>query len=185
RSLVAAAVGGFDADRYPHPSIEDIELGHRLRAAGGHLALDPSIQGTHLKRWTLRSMIWTDFARRGVPWVALQARSRHVASSLNMSWRHRLSAILCLVGTATLGIGMEWMTALASTALLVANRSFYGLLLDRMGLARGAIGVGLHWLHHLVAVAAIPVGLGLAITERRAHPTMTADESLAARPITS
>ena len=69
------AVGGFDAERYPHPSIEDIELGHRLVAAGGTLVLDPTVQGTHLKRWTLRSMVHTDFARRAVPWIALQVRS--------------------------------------------------------------------------------------------------------------
>ena len=81
------AVGGFDGARYPQPSIEDIELGHRLCEAGGRLRLDPSIQGTHLKRWTLRSMLWTDFARRGAPWVALQLRTGRMASTLNCSWR--------------------------------------------------------------------------------------------------
>ena len=88
-------VGGFDGTRYPHPSIEDIELGHRLTVAGGRLRLDPTIQGTHLKRWTLRSMLWTDFARRGAPWVALQLRTRRIASTLNCSWRHRVSALVC------------------------------------------------------------------------------------------
>ncbi|MFP4513821.1 MAG: glycosyltransferase, partial [Acidimicrobiales bacterium] len=52
-------LGGFDAERYPHPSIEDIELGDRLRAQGSRSALDPAIQGKHLKTWTLRSMLWT------------------------------------------------------------------------------------------------------------------------------
>ena len=66
------AVGGFDEARYPHPSIEDIDFGHQLAATGARIVLDPAIQGTHLKVWTLRSMLWTDFARRGIPWVALQ-----------------------------------------------------------------------------------------------------------------
>ena len=70
-----SAVGGFDEDALPAP----VDRGHRARPpavrAGGRLRLDPTIQGTHLKRWTLRSMLWTDFARRGVPWVALQLRA--------------------------------------------------------------------------------------------------------------
>ena len=46
-------------------------------------------------------------------------------------------------------------------ALLVAlNRSFYALLVRRQGLHRAIVGVGLHTLHHLVAVAAVPVGVG-------------------------
>lgn len=175
RRAAFQAVDGFDAVRYPHPSIEDIELGHRLLAAGARLELDPSIQGTHLKRWTVRSMLWTDFARRGVPWVALQARSGRIASSLNMSWRHRFSAALCVLGLLALVTGMVWITALTSSVLLVANRAFYGLLLGRMGVGRGTIGVGLHWLHHVVAVAAVPVGLAVALTERRIRTTTPAD----------
>ena len=67
------AVGGFDARRYPRPSIEDIELGMRLHAAGRRIVLDPAVRGTHLKRWTLRSMLRTDLAARGAPWVALRS----------------------------------------------------------------------------------------------------------------
>ncbi|MDP8968848.1 MAG: glycosyltransferase, partial [Actinomycetota bacterium] len=66
------AVGGFDAGRYPRPSIEDIELGMRLHAAGRRIALDPAVRGTHLKRWTLCSMLRTDLGARGAPWVALR-----------------------------------------------------------------------------------------------------------------
>ena len=69
------AAGGFDGERFPHPSIEDVDLGARLVADGARIVLDPAIQGTHLKAWTLRSMVRTDFARRGVPWVALLLRS--------------------------------------------------------------------------------------------------------------
>ena len=47
-------VGGFDQERFAEPSVEDIELGMRLTAAGAHILLDPDVQGKHLKRWTLR-----------------------------------------------------------------------------------------------------------------------------------
>ena len=93
-------IGGFDEARYPHPSVEDIEFGRRLSDAGQPILLDPTIQGTHLKAWTLRSMIWTDFARRGIPWVALECRQRRLSSSLNLGWRHRLSAAACVIGVA-------------------------------------------------------------------------------------
>ena len=44
----------------------------RLHAAGRRIVLDPAVRGTHLKRWTLRSMLRTDLAARGAPWVALR-----------------------------------------------------------------------------------------------------------------
>ena len=45
--------GGFDAERYSVPSIEDIELGARLAANRALIVLDPHLQGTHLKHWSL------------------------------------------------------------------------------------------------------------------------------------
>jgi GT2 family glycosyltransferase len=53
RRSVFHEVGGFDAGRFRRPSIEDIELGYRLRAARHRIRLDPELQCTHLKRWTL------------------------------------------------------------------------------------------------------------------------------------
>jgi len=70
------AVGGFDTARFPRPQIEDIELGYRLRERGGRIRLDPSIQGTHLKRWSLWPMFRTDFRDRGVPWMRLLMERR-------------------------------------------------------------------------------------------------------------
>jgi hypothetical protein len=60
RRTIFLDVGGFDAARFPRPSIEDIELGYRLRRAGHRILLDKGLQGTHLKRWGLVSMIRTD-----------------------------------------------------------------------------------------------------------------------------
>ena len=39
---------------------EDIELGYRLRRTGHRIRLCPDIQVTHLKKWTLGSVIYTD-----------------------------------------------------------------------------------------------------------------------------
>ncbi len=61
------ACGGFDEDHFRHASVEDVELGVRLTCSGCRAVLDPALQGTHLKAWTLRSMIHSDFSRRAVP----------------------------------------------------------------------------------------------------------------------
>jgi hypothetical protein len=156
------ATGGFDEERYPHPSIEDIDLGHRLADQGARIRLDPTIQGTHLKAWTLRSMVWTDFARRGVPWVKLQVQRRRPASTLNCGWRHRLSALTCTLGVVGAAL-LHPLVALAAVGNLVAlNHAFYALLVRQQGVLRASAGVALHGLHHLVAVASVIAGLGAA-----------------------
>ena len=151
--------GGFDAERYREPSIEDIELGMRLAAAGARIRLDPAIQGTHLKRWTLRSMVRTDLHGRGVPWVALLARERSAPTGLNLGWRHRLSAAASIALVASLATRRPRQAALAAGALVVLNAEFYALLLQRRGPAEAAAGVGLHALHHLTGATAVPLGL--------------------------
>lgn len=151
--------GGFDARRYPEPSIEDIELGMRLAHAGAALRLDPAIQGTHLKQWTLRQMILTDFHRRGVPWVALLLRTGTAPAGLNLGWRHRLSAAASVVLAGSLVARRPRAASVALGALLLLNASFYALLARRRGPAQAAAGVGLHVIHHLTAVCAVPVGV--------------------------
>jgi len=161
------AAGGFDAARFPLPSVEDIDLGARLTAGGARIVLDPAIQGTHLKAWTLRSMVVTDFARRGVPWVALQLRSRGPGSTvLNLGWRHRISAGVCAAGLVA-ALARRPVAALAAlAALLGLNRDFYALLARRRGTGEAMLGVGLHALHHLTAVASVPFGIAGHLRER-------------------
>lgn len=153
------ASGGFDEQRFPRPSVEDIDLGMRLADAGGRIELDPSVQGTHLKEWTLVSMLWTDFASRGIPWVVLLLRHQAGASTLNLGWRHRLSAGACLVGLGALATRRPGLAVASAAALVGLNRSFYRLLLEKRGPRDAALGVGLHALHHLAGVAAVPAGI--------------------------
>jgi GT2 family glycosyltransferase len=47
------ALGGFDLQRYRRPAIEDIDLGYRLKRAGGRIRLVKHVQVKHLKAWTL------------------------------------------------------------------------------------------------------------------------------------
>jgi GT2 family glycosyltransferase len=153
------AVGGFDAERYLVPSVEDIDLGTRLTAAGCRIELDPYVQGTHLKAWSLQGMVESDLWHRGVPWVELLLRHGTGSSALNLGWRHRLSALASLAAAASLLRG-RLRTAVAVLAVLVGlNRSFYALLARRRGRLEAAAGVGLHVLHHLAGALSVPVGI--------------------------
>jgi GT2 family glycosyltransferase len=163
------AVGGFDAERYPTPCIEDIELGMRLHAAGRRIVLDPAVRGTHLKRWTLASMLRTDLASRGAPWVALRLeRGGAGGGALNLAWAQRLAALAALVATAAALSGRGRLALLATAAMVAPNARFYALLarLGGPGLALG--GVPLHLVHHLSAAASIPAGVVLWARRARA-----------------
>jgi GT2 family glycosyltransferase len=151
-------VGGFDAERYAVPSIEDIELGMRLSADGARIELMPEIQGTHLKHWSLWQMVRTDFAQRGVPWVGLIIESGG-SSALNLGIKHRLSALASVAGFGALALRRPRI-ALGSAVVLVAlNHRFYRLLVRRRGVPEAAAGVVLHALHHAVSAAAVPFGV--------------------------
>jgi hypothetical protein len=160
------AAGGFDADRYPHPSIEDIELGGRL-ARQGRILLDPALQGTHLKEWSLSAMVQTDYGRRGVPWVTLLARRREVPATLNLGARERASVLAATAIAWGIARRRPMVVAAGVAAEVLLNRDLLGLLHERLG-PRGAVaGVGLHTLHQLTAVAAVPAGLAAAVPTRR------------------
>ena len=67
RRDVFLALEGFD-ELYRDASIEDIELGYRLRRKGYRISLDRTLEVTRLKRWTAASLLLSDIGRRAVPW---------------------------------------------------------------------------------------------------------------------
>jgi GT2 family glycosyltransferase len=159
RADVFAEAGGFDAGRYPLPSIEDIELGSRLVASDRKIALDPTVQGTHLKAWTLPSMVRTDLWRRGVPWVELLLGRGASSGALNLGWRHRASALASVIVAGSLLRGRPKAAAGWLAILVALNPSFYRLLLRRGGPAQAVAGVGLHAVHHVTGALSVPVAV--------------------------
>jgi Glycosyl transferase family 2 len=160
------AAGGFDSDRFPSASIEDIELGLRLTDRGARIELDPGVLGTHLKRWRLSQMVRSDLLDRGVPWLLLLLRSGRRSSALNLGWRHRASAAVAMVAVAAAIRRRLDTTGGALIALLALNRSFYALLWRRRGPVGASAGLGLHVLHHVTAAAAVPCALAVYARER-------------------
>jgi hypothetical protein len=101
-----------------------------------------------------------------VPWVGLQLREGRSSTALNCGWRHRLSAGVCLTGATSALLRRPAPVAASGLALAALNHSFYSLLARRRGRREAALGVGLHALHHLCAVAAVPAGVAVHARER-------------------
>jgi GT2 family glycosyltransferase len=146
--------------------LEDVDLGMRLAARGASIELDPAIQGTHLKHWSLWGMVKTDFTGRGVPWVVLLLRHRSSSDALNLGWRHRASAVASLATVGALVTRRFGLAAGAAALFVALNRTFHASLLRRFGPARAAAGAALHVLHHLVGIASVPAGVLAYLTRR-------------------
>jgi glycosyltransferase involved in cell wall biosynthesis len=104
RKDVFLKLGGFDIHKYPRPSIEDIELGIRLREAGHRILVNKDIQVKHLKRWTLFNLLKIDVRDRGIPWTVLILHEQKLPNDLNLNQSQRLSAILLVLMLVDLGI---------------------------------------------------------------------------------
>jgi GT2 family glycosyltransferase len=160
------ATGGFDPDRFPQASVEDIELGMRLCRSGGKILLDPKIRGRHLKAWTPLSMVRTDFARRGVPWARLLLREGDGSSALNLSWRRRASSGASVALLGALLARRPRLAAAALLANLALDRDLYALLARRGGPRLLLAGIGLHQLHQLTAAVSVPAAVALHVIEK-------------------
>jgi len=141
-------MGGFDALRYEKPSIEDIELGHRLRRKGYRIILDKNIQVKHLKRWDLRSLVRTDVLQRAIPWSRLILESKIMPNDLNLKISQKISSIsvflmiftlpLLLFGQQSLfNVPLNVIVAFALLTLFISflllNRELYNFFMRTRG----------------------------------------------------
>lgn len=168
-----AAANGFDANRFERASIEDIEFGVRLRSAGGVVLLVPEAQGSHLKEWTLRTMVMTDLWCRAVPWTRLLRQTGRMPNDLNLRWHQRLSVAAVWAAPWTLLMGASDSRWLSAAGLLAAlhmglNAGFFGWIWRNAGLGAMLSAIPLHWIFHWVA------GLGYLIGQTDGHSTPVA-----------
>jgi glycosyltransferase involved in cell wall biosynthesis len=151
--------GGFDGIRYRYPSIEDIELGYRLRAAGGRIRLLPALQGTHLKIWRLTSVLHTDIFRRALPWSRLLLTGDGLHDDLNVGVGERLRAVLAAlwVGAilaAILGLTSWWVPSAMFLPLTLANLALAKFFFYRKGVLFFITGLLFHQVYYLYSTAA-------------------------------
>jgi len=158
RRDVFLEVGGFD-ERFGRPSIEDIELGYRLRRAGYRIRLCKDLQGKHWKRWGPLSLLRSDFLDRALPWAALMRREGRILNDLNLKLGSRVSGVLSWVLIATVAAAF-WRTealvvlALVAGALLLLNLPVYRFFKRKRGLRFAARAIPWHWLYYIYSVFA-------------------------------
>jgi GT2 family glycosyltransferase len=154
RRPVFNAIGGFDQKRFRRPSIEDIELGYRLREAGHRIVLDKGLQVTHLKRWTLASVIKTDVFCRAIPWARLILERKKAPNDLNLKGTQRVSGSLVMLACPLGMVGLfqaEVLIFAAGVIALVAvlNRHLYVFFFKQHGFVFSTACFLLHLLYFL------------------------------------
>jgi glycosyltransferase involved in cell wall biosynthesis len=160
------ALGGFDIQRYRRPSIEDIDLGYRLKRAGGRIRLAKNIQVKHLKAWSFLAVLKSDIFDRGIPWTRLILRDRVFTGDLNLQIHNRVSVVATYGLLLSLAISLFQPQGLVVTLglvllLLILNFDLYRFFYDKRGLAFSLRVIPLHWLYYFYN--AISFGLGLLL----------------------
>ena len=145
-------MGGFN-ERFGR-SIPDIELGYRLCQTGYRILLDKGLQGTHLKRWTLRSVIRTDIMLRAIPWSRIILETEKAPDDLNLKRGQRLSVALVALASIFLLLAAFWneLLALSAAALLgvvILNRGLFAFFSRQRGLLFAIACIPLQLLYYL------------------------------------
>lgn len=148
------AVDGFDAERYAQPSIEDIELGYRLRAKGGRIVLLHDLRGTHLKAWTLKSVVMTDIFKRAMPWSRLMLQGFGMTDDLNVSQGERIRAgiaglMFLSVLAALLDVSMLWLPPALFGIAIAANWTLFRFFQSKRGLSFALLALLFHQVYYV------------------------------------
>lgn len=162
--------GGFNVERYKYPSIEDIELGHRLIKAGGRVRLLRDVQCTHLKVWRFGNLIHTEIFRRALPWSRLILSSGEgIPDDLNVGMaeqaRALVAAILLISVLAWLAGYLSFPILLIPFLLMVfANKEIALFFNRRGGLLFAVRALLFHQVYYLYSASAF----AWAVLERTA-----------------
>lgn len=165
RRQIFLQAGGFN-ESYRHPSIEDIELGYRLKRAGYNIKLCKTLQVKHLKRWEPLGLLKADFFYRALPWTELIWRDRKLNNDLNLQVSSRVSVVLtyavllAIFGTC-LSPSFLILASLLALPLVAINAPLYRFFHRRHGIVFALKTVPWHWLYYLYS------GLGFAIGTAR------------------
>ena len=176
------ASGGYDTALFAHPSIEDVELGVRLKSAGYRIRLVQGAFGTHCKDWSLWRVWHTDIVRRAYPWSALIADGRTAGIDLNVAAGERITAGLAAATICFFCVGLLFWPALIAAAIAALgyssrNRSFFGFLARRLSLSGLIVAIAMHWCYHIyasVTFVLVLLATKLRLRKRSAYlPTST------------
>lgn len=182
RTSAFKAAGGFDAETYTIPAMEDVDLGYRLRQAGGSIRLDRRMLSTHLKIWSIPELVHTDIFRRAVPWSRIMLQRAEVVDDLNVGTLERLRAAcagltVLVIAAVALGWLSPWLLIPALITVVTGNWHLFSLFRRCNGLLFGLAGVAFHQFYYLYSSAAF-VGCWIEAKLTRRSPTSAKGETL-------
>jgi hypothetical protein len=177
RRNIFLQLDGFSND-YERPSIEDIELGYRIRSAGYRIRLVKDMLASHLKCWTFMGMVKTDIFQRGIPWVVLLRRFPDSPADLNINPGARAATLLALIFLCSLvaAAGMVWagwsawwfsIPVLCIAGITWIQRDFLRLLWKLHGPASAFAAIPLQVVFFICCAVAVPLGYLEAWREKR------------------
>lgn len=166
-------VDGFDPKlRF----LEDIDLGYRLRKQGYRIVLDPGIQLTHAKEYTLRNLLWSDLFQRAVPWTRLMLKHHVFQNDLNTRINNSASVVLTwiFVGLLPFLEPAPRFTCLAAAVVVVfligLNSSFLRFLREKRGFGFVARSLPLLCLGYFLSGVGLLLGTAARALEREVTP---------------
>jgi glycosyltransferase involved in cell wall biosynthesis len=174
-------MGGFD-ENYRRPSVEDIELGYRLKNAGHRIRLCKTLQVKHLKRWGVVSLLKADIFYRAIPWTELILRDCHLNNDLNLQVSNRVSVILTYSLAIALMAAYLWIPSLVIASLLALlllaiNAPLYRFFKSKHGVQFTIQTILWHWLYYFYSGLAFVIGMVLYLFQQRRFPKLILQKS--------
>ncbi|MBL1211115.1 MAG: glycosyltransferase family 2 protein [Geminocystis sp. GBBB08] len=162
-------IGGFN-QHYRFPSVEDIELGYRLKKKGDpegigyavRILLCKDIYVKHLKKWTIYSLLRADFFYRALPWTELIHQNSSFTNDLNLKYSSRISVILVYLFLILL-IPIFWykqlifLNIVLIVILTILNLPVYRFFQQKRGLIFTLQVLPWHWFYYFYS------GLGFTL----------------------
>lgn len=182
RRSVLDAVGCFDEWHYWRPQAEGAELGQRVRAAGFRIVLDPTIEATHLKRWTLASSVATDLQNHGVPWMRLLLQGRNLGRTRapSLSAREKFTAAMACMWAAFALLNIAaplprsgWLLLAGGVATLSGAAPFFWFAARKRSPGVALLCIPLQLLHYVTSGLSVVCAFSLhqMIGEPKRHVT--------------
>ena len=166
RRDVFLRVGGFDQG-YGGPSVEDQAFAQKLMRLGVRIRVQPELEVEHVKRYSLRTMLKTDY-HRAVSLTRLQLRHREDLSQNNtpVPTPYIVSVLMTGIGLAGFVLGgilgslaVFAVGGVASVTALALNYEFLDVIRRSEGVGRTLTSLPLMWLELLTVGVGTAVGL--------------------------
>jgi glycosyltransferase involved in cell wall biosynthesis len=166
RRNVFLAAGMYDEWRFVTASLENVELGERLLAAGHGVLLSPELKVTHLKRWDLESVCQAVWLRgrmlaRSLGYVRINgAAPSDVVFTLSRALTPAVAilAILMLAAAFVPSPHFGVRSVAALLGLVITNFPIHRFYIRARGIGFAILSAPLHIFVQIVAAAALCTG---------------------------